>query len=87
MERDERQLYRFGVEEKGIGEGDNMNAKLNICVIASTYPRYPDDTAVPWLRESVRRLVNRGHTVSIIAPSFKGLKDHYIDGVKVNRFR
>ncbi len=60
---------------------------LKICVIASTYPRHNDDYAVPWLRESIRHIVNRGHRVTVLAPSFEGLKDHQIDGVSVRRFR
>ncbi|MCJ7785590.1 MAG: glycosyltransferase family 4 protein, partial [Desulfobacterales bacterium] len=61
--------------------------RLRICVIGSTYPRYNEDPAVPWLRESVRRLVSRGHQVTVLAPSYEGLKDHKIDGVQVFRFR
>jgi glycosyltransferase involved in cell wall biosynthesis len=60
---------------------------LRIAVLGSTYPRNQEDHEVPWLRESVRRLVARGHKVTIIAPAYLGLKDHEIDGVKVRRFR
>jgi len=60
---------------------------LKICVIGSTYPRSRDDYAVPWLRESVSRLVARGHAVTVLAPSYQGLGDHTIDGVPVHRFR
>jgi glycosyltransferase involved in cell wall biosynthesis len=60
---------------------------LRILVIASTYPRYDGDYAVPWLRASVRQLIGRGHKVAVLAPSFEGLADHQIDGVPVHRFR
>ncbi|MCE9553291.1 MAG: glycosyltransferase family 4 protein [Planctomycetes bacterium] len=60
---------------------------LRILVIASTYPRHEDDYAVPWLRTSVQHLVERGHRVSVLAPSYKGLGSHQIDGVMVHRFR
>ena len=60
---------------------------LNICVIGSTYPRHADDYAVPWLRESVKQVVERGHKVTVLAPSYEGLKDHEIDGIPVRRFR
>jgi glycosyltransferase involved in cell wall biosynthesis len=60
---------------------------LKICVIGSTYPRHEQDYAVPWLRESVRRLTARGHAVTVLAPSFEGLPSHELDGVPVNRFR
>jgi glycosyltransferase involved in cell wall biosynthesis len=60
---------------------------LRIGVLGSTYPRSGDDHEVPWLRESVKRLVARGHKVTVIAPAYHGLKDHEIDGVQVRRFR
>ena len=60
---------------------------LRICVVASTYARTEDDYAVPWLRESIRRIVDRGHTVHVLAPSYEGLGNHTIDGVHVERFR
>jgi glycosyltransferase involved in cell wall biosynthesis len=60
---------------------------LSILVIGSTYPRHEGDYAVPWLRETVRRMANRGHTLTILAPSFEGLASHTVDGVPVHRFR
>lgn len=60
---------------------------LRIAILGSTYPRHEGDHEVPWLRESVRRLAARGHKVTVIAPAYKGLKDHEIDGVPVRRFR
>jgi len=39
------------------------------------------------MRESVKRLVQAGHQVEILAPSWMGLADHEIDGVPVHRFR
>ena len=64
-----------------------MRRPLDICVVSSTYPRSESDYAVPWMRESIRRLTDRGHRVSVLAPSYKGLGDHQIDGVPVHRFR
>lgn len=60
---------------------------LRIAILGSTYPRHEGDHEVPWLRESVRRLAARGHKITVIAPAYKGLKDHEIDGVRVRRFR
>ena len=59
---------------------------LRICVITSTYPRSDEDYEVPWLRESVNRIAARGHEVTVIAPSYSGLKNHTIDGIEVRRF-
>jgi glycosyltransferase involved in cell wall biosynthesis len=60
---------------------------LRIAVLGSTYPRSEGDYEVPWLRESVNRLAARGHHVTVIAPSYGGLKNHQIDGIEVRRFR
>ncbi len=65
----------------------SQHVPLRICVVASTYPRSKDDYAVPWLRESIRRFVDRGHTVHVLAPSYEGLGNHAIDDVHVERFR
>jgi glycosyltransferase involved in cell wall biosynthesis len=66
---------------------DNARRLLRIVVIGSTYPRSEQDYEVPWLRESVNRIVARGHQVTVLAPSYCGLKDHLIDGTMVRRFR
>ncbi|HXP90133.1 MAG TPA: glycosyltransferase family 4 protein [Fibrobacteria bacterium] len=60
---------------------------MRILVLSSVYARHPKDSEVPWMRESVRRLREAGHEVEILAPSWKGLSDHEIDGVRVHRFR
>jgi glycosyltransferase involved in cell wall biosynthesis len=66
-------------------ETDRTN--LKVCLIVSTYPRFHEDPVVPWLRESVGRMARRGHQMTVVAPSFKGLANHSIDGVPVLRFR
>ena len=61
--------------------------QLSILVISSAYPRHEDDYAVPWMREAHRRVMARGHKVTVLAPSYKGLRTHEIDGAEVKRFR
>jgi glycosyltransferase involved in cell wall biosynthesis len=61
--------------------------RLRILVIASTYPRSEEDYAVPWLRESLNRLAARGHELTVLAPSYRGLRSHEIDRIMVHRFR
>lgn len=56
-------------------------------VITSTYPRHENDYAVPWMREIHRRLTEQGHEITVLAPSYKGLRSHKIDGIEVKRFR
>jgi len=60
---------------------------MRILVLSSVYARHPRDSEVPWMRESIHRLREAGHQVEILAPSWKGLSDHEIDGVRVHRFR
>lgn len=58
-----------------------------VCIVASTYPRSESDVAVPWLRQEVKLLAERGYDVTVFAPSHKGLGDHTVDGIQVRRFR
>ncbi len=60
---------------------------LKIAVLGSTYPRSDDDPGVPWQRETVNRCAAAGHDVTVLAPSWKALKNHEIDGVEVLRWR
>ncbi len=58
-----------------------------VLVIGSVYPRFHEDAEVPWLRASIAHLKKAGLDIQVLAPAYKGLKSHEIDGVKVNRFR
>ena len=60
---------------------------LSVLVLGSVYPRFPEDSEVPWLRASLRELAGAGCAVAVAAPSHKGIKSHEIDGVPVHRFR
>ena len=60
---------------------------MKVLVIGSVYPRFHEDAEVPWLRTSIAHLKKAGLDIQVLAPAYKGLKSHKIDGVKVNRFR
>lgn len=60
---------------------------MKVLVIGSVYPRFNEDAEVPWLRTSIAHLRKAGVEIQILAPTYKGLKSHEIDGVRVNRFR
>ena len=60
---------------------------MKVLVIGSVYPRFHEDAEVPWLRTSIAHLKKAGLQVQVLAPAYKGLKSHEIDGVQVNRFR
>ncbi len=60
---------------------------MKICALVTTFPRFNDDTEVPWLRELIRRLREQGDDVHVWAPSFEGLPSHKIDQIPVHRYR
>ena len=60
---------------------------MKVLVIGSVYPRFETDNEVPWLRKSVATLRKANVEVEVMAPSYRGLKSHTIDGVPVHRFR
>jgi glycosyltransferase involved in cell wall biosynthesis len=72
---------------EGVPRAVRSGHGLRIAVIGSTYARFHDDNQVPWLRESVNCLAARGYQMTVIVPSFAGLRNHRIDGVEVLRFR
>jgi len=61
--------------------------KISVLALTSVYPRFHEDTEVPWLRIFMRELAARGCDVAIAAPSYKGLKNHRIDDIPVYRYR
>ncbi|MCQ2063043.1 MAG: glycosyltransferase [Fibrobacter sp.] len=60
---------------------------MKVLVIGSVYPRFEKDAEVPWLRASIAHLKKAGAEIQVLAPAYKGLKSHTIDGTPVNRFR
>lgn len=60
---------------------------MKVLVVGSVYPRFESDNEVPWLRKSVETLRAEGVEVEVMAPAYKGLRSHTIDGVTVHRFR
>lgn len=66
---------------------ETVEHPLHICVIGSTFPLSNNDPQVPWLRESLRRLCERGHRVTVLAPAYGGTPSHQVDDCRVIRFR
>ena len=60
---------------------------MKVLVIGSVYPRFQEDAEVPWLRTSIAHLKKTDVKIQVLAPAYKGLKSHDIDGTHVNRFR
>ena len=60
---------------------------LRVLYIVTAYNRHQDDVITPWLVETVRRLAQVGIAVEILAPSYRGMGEGTIEGVRVHRFR
>jgi glycosyltransferase involved in cell wall biosynthesis len=72
---------RSGTPRPHVGKG------LRVLFIVTAYPRHEGDVITPWMAEAIRQLSLRGVAVEVLAPSYKGGRDHSIDGVPVHRFR
>lgn len=60
---------------------------MKVLYLVSAYPRDGSDVITPWMAETIRRLGERGVQVEVLAPSYRGLGDQTVDGVRVHRFR
>lgn len=67
--------------------GDPGKAGLRILYIVSTFCRHEGEMQNPWMLETILRLQQRGHSVHVLAPSFRGLASHRIGDIPVQRFR
>lgn len=61
--------------------------KLRILYIVTAYSRSEGDVITPWLVRTIHRLAERGVEVEVLAPSYRGLGDQVMEGVRVHRFR
>jgi glycosyltransferase involved in cell wall biosynthesis len=64
-----------------------MGKNPKILFIVSTFCRYEGEMQNPWMIETIRNLRKLGYEIHVLAPSFKGLKSHTIEGIPVHRFR
>ena len=60
---------------------------MKVLYLVTAYPRDPADVITPWLVETIRRLRDRGVTVEVLAPAYRGLASQTVEGVRVHRFR
>jgi glycosyltransferase involved in cell wall biosynthesis len=62
-------------------------AGLRILFLTQTYPRWPGDTAGPFIRELARGLVRGGDRVTVLTPRAQGVRSSWLDdGVDVHAF-
>lgn len=61
---------------------------LDLLFLTQTYPRFPEDTAGPFIRDIARGLVRGGDRVTVLAPHAAGVAERWDDGgVEVHTFR
>ena len=59
---------------------------MRICMVASSYPRYPGDFAGSFVQALARALVARGHDVGVVAPADPSVVAASEDAIPVRRF-
>lgn len=65
-----------------------MSGPLRVLFLTQTFPRFPDDTAGPFIRELARGLVAGGDSVTVLTPHAAGVDASWeVDGVRVESFR
>lgn len=61
---------------------------MKALVVTHVYPRWAGDSQAPFLGHWAKALVDRGHTIRVIAPHDKGAaEEETLDGVRVRRVR
>jgi phosphatidylinositol alpha-1,6-mannosyltransferase len=60
---------------------------MKVLYLVTNFARWEGDPHSPWLVEQALRLRERGVESAVLAPSYKGLRDHEIHGIPVYRFR
>jgi glycosyltransferase involved in cell wall biosynthesis len=60
---------------------------LNICILTSSFPSHPDDTAqAPFLIDFIKGLKKRGHQVFLFTQNRKGAKENVLEGIEIKWF-
>jgi glycosyltransferase involved in cell wall biosynthesis len=61
---------------------------MNICMLTSSYPKYPGETTAPFIEEIAAGLARRGHTVHVVAPFHRDVRRAPVErGVHLHFFR
>jgi glycosyltransferase involved in cell wall biosynthesis len=68
--------------------GVTGDAPLDLLFLTQTYPRFPGDTAGPFIRDLARALVRGGDRLTVLTPHAEGVAESWDDGgVAVRSFR
>jgi hypothetical protein len=61
---------------------------MKICMLTSSYPKYPGETTAPFIEEIAAGLVQRGHCVHVVAPYHRDIRRAPVErGVHLHFFR
>lgn len=60
---------------------------MKVLYVVTAFDRHESDVITPWLGETIRRLRRVGVEVDVLAPSYRGLGDQLVEGIRVHRFR
>ena len=60
---------------------------MNVLFLMTNFPRWERDVHSPWAVELIHLLGEHDVQVTVCAPSYRGLRDHEIEGIPVKRFR
>ncbi len=61
---------------------------MKICMLTSSYPKYPGETTAPFIEEIAAGLVRLGHEIHVVAPFHRDIRRPQIDrGVHLHFFR
>lgn len=54
-------------------------AAMKICMLTSSYPKYPGEVTAPFIEEIAAGLAARGHTVHVVLPRHRDLRRPAVD--------
>jgi glycosyltransferase involved in cell wall biosynthesis len=62
--------------------------RMNICMLTSSYPKYPGETTAPFIEEIAAGLARRGHAVHVVAPFHRDIRRAPVErGVHLHFYR
>ncbi len=60
---------------------------MRVIHVVTAFPRTEDDLITPWMVELVREQRRSGIEAEVLAPAYRGSRNHEISGIPVHRFR
>lgn len=60
---------------------------MKVVHVVTAFPRHEGDVITPWMVELIRRSRARGLDAEVLAPAYRGSRDHRLAGIPVRRFR